>query len=474
MPKTLPEQVQHERIIETPERRLVLPISLVGKILRAETTPSVKNVEHWIAQNASAVTITNFMEGQEGQNLFILGDGQTTLQHGGNIVTLSGADTLLAADKMYQLKRMNNKWFQIQGQEASTLSISWGSVTGTPTTLAGYGVTDAYTKAETDTLLAAKADSATTLAGYGITDAYTKSEVDALLAALTTGDLTDWPADAAGVLTNDGAGTLTWEAAGGGASALDDLSDVVITTPTTKDVLAYDGTDWDNTAIDASYVNPGTFPDGDFTFGDQYIIKNVLNGTGQALAALAKEEFHFSGHQTADNVQGISWSYGSVPGNAQAKVIVQMSGSYGSKMYLMTTNSFATGAQTAMLIDHLGVVSINRTTGKLIPGTNGVQALGDSSHLWDAVYSEKYFAESGGSAPTCGSASIGAGDTTVTVNTTAVTANSRIFITPIGTLPTADNIFFVSAITAGSSFVIKRFGTATNSGVIHWFLVDEV
>ncbi|HCE6798069.1 TPA: phage tail protein [Pseudomonas aeruginosa] len=51
-----------------------------------------------------------------------------------------------------------------------------------PTTLAGYGITDAYTKAATDGLLAQKANKATTLGGYGITDAYTKTATDALLA----------------------------------------------------------------------------------------------------------------------------------------------------------------------------------------------------------------------------------------------------------------------------------------------------
>lgn len=50
------------------------------------------------------------------------------------------------------------------------------------TTLAGYGITDAYTKTETDNALATKADKATTLAGYGITDAYTKTQADNLLA----------------------------------------------------------------------------------------------------------------------------------------------------------------------------------------------------------------------------------------------------------------------------------------------------
>ena len=51
------------------------------------------------------------------------------------------------------------------------------------TTLAGYGITDAYTKTETDAALNGKADKATTLEGYGITDAYTKTEVDGKISA---------------------------------------------------------------------------------------------------------------------------------------------------------------------------------------------------------------------------------------------------------------------------------------------------
>lgn len=50
------------------------------------------------------------------------------------------------------------------------------------TTLAGYGITDTYTKTDLDTKLSAKADKATTLAGYSIADAYTKTEVDTALA----------------------------------------------------------------------------------------------------------------------------------------------------------------------------------------------------------------------------------------------------------------------------------------------------
>lgn len=49
------------------------------------------------------------------------------------------------------------------------------------TTLAGYGILDAYTKAQTDAMVAKKADWAISLAGYGILDAYTKAEIAQLL-----------------------------------------------------------------------------------------------------------------------------------------------------------------------------------------------------------------------------------------------------------------------------------------------------
>ncbi|NWC92611.1 MULTISPECIES: hypothetical protein [unclassified Pseudomonas] len=58
---------------------------------------------------------------------------------------------------------------------------SWGSIGNKPTTIFGYGITDAYTNSQVDAYLENKADKATTLAGYGITDAYTASQVDAYL-----------------------------------------------------------------------------------------------------------------------------------------------------------------------------------------------------------------------------------------------------------------------------------------------------
>ena len=60
-------------------------------------------------------------------------------------------------------------------------AVEWSNVQNKPDTIAGYGITDAYTKGEVDGKLGSKADKSTTLAGYGITDAYTKGEVDGKL-----------------------------------------------------------------------------------------------------------------------------------------------------------------------------------------------------------------------------------------------------------------------------------------------------
>lgn len=51
-----------------------------------------------------------------------------------------------------------------------------------PTSLADYGITNVYTKPQSDMLLSGKANNAITLAGYGIGDAYTKPQVDSFLA----------------------------------------------------------------------------------------------------------------------------------------------------------------------------------------------------------------------------------------------------------------------------------------------------
>ena len=61
------------------------------------------------------------------------------------------------------------------------MAADFETIRNKPTTLEGYGITDAYTKPEVNLALGKKADNATTLGGYGIADAYTKTQVDSAL-----------------------------------------------------------------------------------------------------------------------------------------------------------------------------------------------------------------------------------------------------------------------------------------------------
>ena len=81
-------------------------------------------------------------------------------------------------------QKLNKMPFDSEPKQESPCYLTSGTVYNSlltkadkSTTLAGYGITDAYTKNAVDGLLVNKANKATTLAGYGITDTYTQSEI---------------------------------------------------------------------------------------------------------------------------------------------------------------------------------------------------------------------------------------------------------------------------------------------------------
>ena len=77
------------------------------------------------------------------------------------------------------------------GAKANIASPTFTGTPKAPTATAGTNTTQVATTAFVNTAvtngISGKADSATTLSGYGITDAYTKSEVDSAIEALDTG-----------------------------------------------------------------------------------------------------------------------------------------------------------------------------------------------------------------------------------------------------------------------------------------------
>jgi hypothetical protein len=69
-----------------------------------------------------------------------------------------------------------------------TITPAWSNISSKPTTIAGFGISDAYTMSQVDLAIssavptwASLSGKPTTISGYAITDAYTKTEVDTAL-----------------------------------------------------------------------------------------------------------------------------------------------------------------------------------------------------------------------------------------------------------------------------------------------------
>ena len=151
------------------------------------------------------------------RNISISGDGTGSASFDGSkdvTISLALSDTAVTAGT-YTKVTVDSKGRVTKGEniaitdvtglqdKISSIETSVSGKADKSTTLAGYGITNAYTKTEVDgkvsdltsqlgtandaiegleTSIESKADKSTTLAGYGITDAYTASTIDGKLA----------------------------------------------------------------------------------------------------------------------------------------------------------------------------------------------------------------------------------------------------------------------------------------------------
>lgn len=86
-----------------------------------------------------------------------------------NMLMMENLNVLAAAGIVPDKTKFNQLALAISAITGSNLN--WANLGGKPTTVAGFGITDVYTKSQADALLLGKANKATTLAGYNITDA---------------------------------------------------------------------------------------------------------------------------------------------------------------------------------------------------------------------------------------------------------------------------------------------------------------
>jgi hypothetical protein len=128
----------------------------------------------------------------------------------------------------------------INGTVAQASSAPWSGITSTPTTLAGYGITNSYTQAQTQALTwnwSSITSAPTTLVGYGITDVYSKTEVNTFLLSK------------ANYATTLAGYSITDAALATHNHSLDLLSNVNTTSKITGDVLSWNGTNWSSLTI---------------------------------------------------------------------------------------------------------------------------------------------------------------------------------------------------------------------------------
>ena len=187
-----------------------------------------------------------------GTRSSVLTTGTTFTEFGHVLDTTSAMDTgfqfyqstaRIYINEIWEYTFDPNEWTPAAGRTITmgSAALPWSAVYGTTlyeggtalssiyasqaTTLAGYGITDAYTQAQVDALTwdfgTDITGKPTTLSGYGITDAYTQAQVNALTWDFDT-DITGKPTTLAGYGITDGlldttdtlVGNLTIDSAG--------------------------------------------------------------------------------------------------------------------------------------------------------------------------------------------------------------------------------------------------------------------
>ncbi len=144
-----------------------------------------------IGKTDTPFSSTGFAVAKDGAVTAKTVNGATITGTGFNGVTLStdgkvnGAVITSNSFNGVTLEKGADSHYKVGGVDVTKMQTDVAGKADAATTLTGYGITDAYTKTETDTAVGKKADKATTLTGYGITDAYTKTAADEKITAAT-------------------------------------------------------------------------------------------------------------------------------------------------------------------------------------------------------------------------------------------------------------------------------------------------
>ena len=270
---------------------------------------------------------------------------------------------------------------------------AWSSITGTPTTLAGYGVTDAYTKAQVDAKTwnwSAIVGEPTTLTGYGITDAVATSQLGVANGVATLGSdgkltTAQIPSALVGAIVYQGTWNATtnvpnlttvaakgfyYKVATAGTTSLSGLNNWTV-----GDLVISDGTAWEQ-------VQGGT-SDVSSVFGRIGAVVLTSTDVTGALGFTPYNATNPAGYIAAN--QAITLS-GDVSGTGTTAITVTLAnvGTAGTYTKVTTDSHGRVTAGTTLVASDIPSLDWSKiTTGK--PTTLNSYGITDSMHLGDVI-----------------------------------------------------------------------------------------
>ena len=293
----------------------------------------------------------------------------------------------------------NNKYFSdslARGAISVSGSLNYNSITGVisytqPTNVSAFtndaGYITSFT--ETDPTVPSHVKAITTT---NINTWNTAVQPESLATVATTGsytDLTNKPSipsslldlgisdgTSGQVLTTNGAGTFTFTtvSGSGGASALDDLTDVVLTSPSAGEVLKFNGTEW----VNAPDAGGGTGGDPGGAFGQvQYNNLGAFDGTSQLVidsnSVVLSESLRLSGRTIT--IENDPWNTASVPNQGR----INIGNGNGSNVF--STNTAGTAEAARLYVENTFVADGDQAANQRRVGLAGTSRVNNSVTL---------------------------------------------------------------------------------------------
>ncbi len=109
---TMRSEIEDKSIIFTNMVTFItLPKTFVDRFADGITSPSVLNCTRYLSP-LNPLTVIDFVNGANGQEIKILGNGNLTVSNNSKIKTNTGANKVLVANKVYTFTLFTDVWYE--------------------------------------------------------------------------------------------------------------------------------------------------------------------------------------------------------------------------------------------------------------------------------------------------------------------------------------------------------------------------